>query len=121
MKGSFFLAAAIVLEVFGSAMLKISAGFTLFWPSLGVTIGYTASFYYFGLALKYLPLSTAYAVWAGMGTALTALVGIMLFHEDISILKTIAFLTIIAGVVILNKSKEEVQEEATEQSGQASG
>ncbi|KAF1085228.1 Multidrug resistance protein EbrB [Sporotomaculum syntrophicum] len=61
----------------------------------------------FGLALKYLPLSTAYAVWAGMGTALTALVGIVLFHEDISILKNKAFLTIIADVVILNKSKEE--------------
>ncbi len=115
MKGSLFLTAAIILEVFGSAMLKISEGFTVFWPSLGVVIGYAVSFFYFGLALKYLPLSTAYAVWAGMGTALTALVGIVLFHEDISIFKTIAFLTIIAGVVILNKSKEKVvQEEITE-------
>jgi len=106
MKGSLFLAAAIILEVFGSAMLKISEGFTVVWPSLGVAIGYIASFYYFGLALKYIPLSTAYAVWAGLGTALTALVGILVFHEAISFFKAAAFLTIIAGVVILNKSKQ---------------
>ncbi len=115
MKSSLFLAVTILFEVFGSAMLKISEGFTVLLPSLGGVIGYAASFYYFGLALKCIPLSTAYAVWAGLGTALTAFVGILLFNEDISFLKAVAFITIIVGVVILHNSKEEnVQKEVTE-------
>lgn len=106
MKGILFLAGAILFEVIGSTMLKFSNGFTIMLPSLGVILGFMTSFTFFGYALKSIPLSTAYAVWAGVGTALTACVGVILFQENINLLKILALLTIIAGIVFLNKSKD---------------
>lgn len=106
MKSAFFLAFAILFEVFGSTMLKLSNGFTVLLPSIGVAVGFLTSFTFLGLALKEIALSTAYAIWSGLGTALTACIGIFMFREEISLLKVIALLFIIAGVVILNQSKD---------------
>lgn len=106
MKGILFLAGAILFEVFGSTMLKFSHGFTILLPSIGVVLGFLISFTFFGHALKSIPLSTAYAVWAGLGTAITACVGVLLFSEDLSLLKVLALVTIITGIFILNKSKD---------------
>lgn len=106
MKSIVFLGLAILFEVFGSTMLKISEGFTVLYPSIGVVVGYLASFTLLGFALKSLPLSSAYAVWSGLGTALTAIVGVMLFNEGMSFSKVLALLFIIVGIVILNKSND---------------
>jgi len=106
-KGAIYLTFAILFEVFGSTMLKYSAGFTVLWPSIGVAIGFLTSFTCLGLALKSMSLSTAYAIWSGVGTALTACVGILLFGEQINALKITALLFIIVGVAILNKSSSE--------------
>lgn len=106
MKNLLFLGLAILFEVFGTNMLKLSEGFTALYPSLGVIIGFLASFILLGLSLNGLPLSSAYAIWAGLGTALTAATGAVFFNEDLSFLKVLALLLIIAGVVILNKSKD---------------
>lgn len=111
MKNALFLAAAILFEVFGTTMLKLSNGFTVLFPSLGVIAGFLISFSFFGLALKGIDLSTAYAIWSGVGTALTACVGIILFEEGIGLLKVIALLLIIAGVVVLNKSNDDPEKE----------
>lgn len=101
-----YLGLAILSEVFGSSMLKLSNGFTALYPSLGVIVGFLASFVFMGLSLKSLPLSSVYAIWAGLGTALTAATGVVLFKEDLGFLKILALLFIILGVVVLNKSKD---------------
>jgi len=106
-----FLALAICCEVFGTTMLKLSSGFTVLLPSLGVIIGFLSSFIFLGLSLNGLPLSNAYAIWAGLGTAFTAAVGVIVFHEEVAFLKVLALFLIIAGVVILNKSQGKEGEE----------
>lgn len=98
----FLLALAIVSEVFGSSALKAADGFKKLFPSLAVIIGYGISFYSLSLALKTLPLGMSYAIWSGVGTALTALVGIMVYKERIHIKKVLGLLLIIGGVVLLN-------------------
>ncbi|MFY9140362.1 MAG: multidrug efflux SMR transporter [Thermacetogeniaceae bacterium] len=105
-KGFLFLLLAILSEVFGTTMLKISEGFSILLPSMGVIAGYLASFYFLGMSLKSIPLSSAYAIWSGLGTAFTAAIGVVLFHEEISLLKALAVFFIIVGVVILNKSRD---------------
>jgi len=72
----FLLGIAIMAEVFASSMLKVSAGFTRFFPTIGVIVGYVLSFYLLSLALKGIPLSVAYAIWSGIGLVLTALISI---------------------------------------------
>lgn len=100
--GYLWLAIAIIAEVFGSSMLKLAEGFTRLLPSIGVVAGYAVAFYGLSLALKELPLGVAYAIWAGVGTALTALVGIIFYKETLHIKKAIGILLIIGGVVLLN-------------------
>ena len=107
MKYSIYLGIAVIFEVFGTAMLKLSKGFTVLYPSLGVVAGLLLSFVYLGLSLRGLPLSTTYAIWGGLGTAYTAAIGVIVFNESVAFLKVLALFFIIAGVVILNKSKEE--------------
>jgi len=105
MKGAFYLALAIVAETFGSTMLKYSNGFTILFPSIGVAIGYLISFISLSLALKSIPLSSAYATWSGVGTALTAILGVILFNEHMSLMKVLALMLVIIGIVILNTSQ----------------
>jgi multidrug transporter EmrE-like cation transporter len=100
----FFLVLAIVFESFGTTMLKLSDGFTNLWPSIGVGIGFLISFTFFSFALKKISLSTAYATWSGAGTAITAMIGILIFQEHVSLTKVIALVLIILGIVIMNKS-----------------
>lgn len=107
MKSYIALAFSILFEIFGTAMLKSSDGFTVLWPSVGVIISYGISFYLFSLSLKTLPLSLAYAVWAGVGTALTALVGVVIWGEVLTIVKFSGLALIIGGVILLNQSTPE--------------
>lgn len=96
------LAIAIIAEVFGSTMLKASAGFKRALPSIGVVVGYMAAFYTLSIVLKTVALGTAYAIWAGAGTALTAIVGMTLYKEskDRNKISGIALITL--GVILLN-------------------
>lgn len=96
------LGLAIVTEVFGSSMLKASDGFRKVLPSLGVIIGYAAAFYALSLALKTLPLGVAYAIWAGLGTVLTALVGTFIYKENVNRKKLMGLALIVGGVILLN-------------------
>ncbi len=99
-----YLATAIVLEVIGTTSMKLSAGFTKTIPSILMFVFYLASLAVLTLALKKIDVSVAYAVWAGLGTALIATIGIVYFHESATLLKTISILLIIAGVVGLHLS-----------------
>lgn len=79
------LGIAIISEVFGSSMLKVSNGFKKLFPSIGVIIGMGIAFYCLSLSLKTIPLGTAYAIWSGIGTALTALVGVIVYKESFNL------------------------------------
>ncbi|MCS1392765.1 multidrug efflux SMR transporter [Lysinibacillus boronitolerans] len=103
MKGYLFLTLSIISEVFATTMLKFSDGFTVLAPSLAVAIGYGISFYSLSLCLKTMPLSLAYAIWSGVGTALTVLVGIVIWHDIFTVYSAIGIALIIGGVILLNQ------------------
>ncbi|AIQ23896.1 MULTISPECIES: DMT family transporter [Paenibacillus] len=98
------LATAIICEVFGSSMLKVSNGFKRVFPSIGVILGMGLAFYSLSLALKTIPLGTAYAIWSGVGTALTAIIGVVIYKENFNRKKLLGLLLIIGGVIIMKLS-----------------
>jgi small multidrug resistance pump len=102
MKAWFFLLTAIVCEVVGTSALKPSNGFTRFWPSSVVVVGYAFAFYFLSLTLKTLPVGVAYAVWSGVGTALIVLVGWLFMGQRLDIAGMAGVLLIVLGVVVLN-------------------
>ncbi|GAA0443239.1 multidrug efflux SMR transporter [Virgibacillus sp. AGTR] len=95
---------AVLGEVFGNSMLKQSNGFKRLLPSLGVIFGMGIAFYGLSLTLTAIPLSTAYAVWSGAGTALTALIGVLVYKEKFNFKKIIGLVFIIGGVISLKLS-----------------
>ena len=105
MKGYLFLLIAIAGEIIGTSSLKGTAGFTKFWPSVGVVLGYAAAFYFLALTLKYVPLGVTYAIWSGVGTALTAIIGVLFWNEKLSLIGVAGILLIIAGVILLHLSR----------------
>ncbi len=102
MKGYLLLAFSIVSEVIATTMLKFSEAFTILGPSIAVVIGYGISFYSLSLCLKTLPLSLAYAIWSGLGTALTVIVGIVVWGDILNLYSAIGIILIIGGVILLN-------------------
>lgn len=76
-----YLALAIVSEVIGTSFLKLSAGFTKLIPSLIVVVCYALAFYLLALSLKSLKVGIAYAIWAGLGVALLAVIGRLFFMK----------------------------------------
>ena len=102
MHWSLLLAIAIVSEVFGSTMLKLSQGFSKPLPSLGFVIGFGIASYCLSLALKDVSLGMAYAIWSGTGIVLTAIIGVILFNEKVDSWGVIGIVFILIGVVILN-------------------
>lgn len=99
------LGCAIVMEVLGSSMLKLSEGFKRLLPSMGVIIGYGVAFYLFSIALKKLPLGVSYATWSGVGTVLTVLVGVYVFKEKINKKTILGLMLLLAGIILLNLQK----------------
>jgi small multidrug resistance pump len=96
------LATAIVLEVAGTTSMKLSDGLSRLIPSVLVFVFYAASFVAFSIALKRIEVSVAYAIWAGIGTAAIAVIGILYFSESVTALKLFSIVLIVAGVVGLN-------------------
>lgn len=96
------LAVAIATEVFATASLPRAQGFTNPpWTAI-VVLGYGASIWLLTLVVKEIPVSVTYAIWAGLGTALIAVVGVLFLDEPVSLTKVTAIALIIAGVVLLN-------------------
>ena len=97
-----YLSIAILSEVAGTIALKYTDGFSRMGPSAAVLVGYGLSFWMLALVLREMPIGLAYAVWAAVGTALIAAVGIVAFGEPATTLKLASLALIIAGVVGLN-------------------
>lgn len=100
----FLLLLAIVFEVCGTTCMKLSDGFSKLIPSVLIFIFYAISFFFFTLALKRIDVSIAYAIWAGLGTALITVMGIFWFKEPASALKLISLVVVVAGVIGLHIS-----------------
>ena len=98
------LLGAILLEVSGTTAMKLSNGLTKVVPSMMMLGFYGASFACLALTFKVIDVSLAYPVWAGLGTALIAIVGFVYFAEPISWLKVACIALIIVGVFGLNLS-----------------
>ncbi|MFF5722020.1 DMT family transporter [[Kitasatospora] papulosa] len=96
------LAAAIAAEVTATTAMKYSEGFTRLWPSLVTVVGYMLAFALLAQTLKTLSIGTAYAIWAGAGTAAVAAIGILWMGESAGLAKLAGIALIIAGVVVLN-------------------
>ncbi|WP_338450290.1 multidrug efflux SMR transporter [Niallia oryzisoli] len=102
MNSYILLFAAIISEVFASSLLKAADGFKKLLPSIGVVVGYGLAFYFLSLSLKSLPLGMAYAIWSGLGTALTAVVGVTIYKENFNSKTFWGLALIIGGVILLN-------------------
>ena len=96
------LTIAILAEVAGTVALKYANGFTNLGPSALVVAGYGLSFWMLALVLRDLPIGLTYAVWAAVGTALIAAIGIFAFGEPATTMKLLSLALIIAGTVGLN-------------------
>jgi small multidrug resistance pump len=96
------LVAAIASEVIATTSLKFTHGFTRLVPSLITVVGYGSAFWCLSQALKAIPVSTAYAIWSGLGTATIAVIGMVFLDEPGGFPKSAGIGLIIAGVVILS-------------------
>ena len=99
-----YLLLAILFEVLGTTAMKLSEGFTKTTPSIAMAIFYILSLVMLTLTLKKIDVSIAYAIWSGLGTALIASIGIMVFGESLTPMKIASIALIILGVIGLQLS-----------------
>ena len=97
-----YLALAILLEVTGSGFMKASDGFSKIVPTMVTIVSYIACFFFLSQALKFIPLGIAYAIWAGLGIVLTAVVSVVIFKQTLDIPSVIGIILIISGVIVMN-------------------
>src|SRR5918999_820708 len=101
MPAGVLLALAIAIEVGATISLRYSEGFSKPLPSVLVVIGYVLSFSLLALVLRDISVSTAYAVWAGAGTAAVAIIGMAVLGEPATAVKLGSIALIIAGGIAL--------------------
>ena len=99
--GYLYLGIAIICEVIGTSALQASNGFTRIMPSALVVLGYGAAFYLLALTLKYMPVGIAYAIWAGLGIVLIAIIGAIVFKQIPDIPAVVGMGLIILGVLVI--------------------
>jgi quaternary ammonium compound-resistance protein SugE len=93
-----YLIIAGIFETVWAVALKQAEGFSRLWPT-GITVAAMAiSLYFLSLALKTLPLGTAYAVWTGIGAVGAAVLGMFLFGESHAPMRIVSILLVVAGI-----------------------
>lgn len=97
-----YLGVAIVSEVVATSALKAAEGFTRPLPSLVVAVGYGIAFYCLSVVLRTLPVGVTYAIWSGVGVALVALVGWLVYGQSLDLAAVLGLTLIVAGVIVLN-------------------
>ena len=98
------LAVAGAFEVVWAVGLKLADGFSKPLPSAVTIMAMAASLYFLSLALKEIPLGTAYAIWTGIGAVGTAILGIILFSESTHLIRLLCIALIVVGMVGLKYS-----------------
>lgn len=97
-----FLGIAILAEVTATSALKLTDGFTRLLPSAMVVAGYGFAFYFLALTLRTLNVGVAYAIWAGVGMALIALIGWLVLDQSLDAAGVAGIALIISGVILLS-------------------
>jgi multidrug transporter EmrE-like cation transporter len=97
-----WLALAILFEVGWAISMKLSEGFTKPWATAATVVMYLLSVVFLAFATKRMDVGTAYAIWAGTGAAIIAVIGIMWFREPATMLKLASLALVVIGVVGLN-------------------
>jgi len=97
-----YLAGAIALEIAGTTSMKLSQGFSRLLPSVLLFMFYLGSIVALTLALRKIDVSVAYAIWSGVGTAAIAVIGILFFREQVSLIKAVSIGLIVVGVIGVN-------------------
>ncbi|NIH86557.1 DMT family transporter [Amycolatopsis granulosa] len=96
------LALAIAAEVTATVSMKLSEGFTKLWPSLVVVAGYLVAFAALASVLKRgMPVGVAYAIWAAVGVAAVALIGVLFLGETVNLTIVAGLALVIGGVVLI--------------------
>jgi len=98
------LVIAGLLEVVWAVGLKYSEGFTRLWPSIFTVLTMLLSFWLLGLAMRYLPVGTAYGVWVGIGAVGTVIYGIMFLSEPAGLARLTSVALILTGIIGLKVS-----------------
>jgi quaternary ammonium compound-resistance protein SugE len=93
-----------LFEVGWAIGLKYTQGFTRLWPTLGTVLSMVISLWLLGIAMKTLPIGTAYGVWVGIGAVGTVILGIVLLNEPASMPRLVSVALIVAGIVGLKLS-----------------
>lgn len=93
-----YLIIAGLLEIIWAIGLKYTVGFTRLWPSIFTVAAMAASFYFLSQALKTIPVGTGYAIWTGIGSVGTVILGIILFSESASLPRLGCITLILAGI-----------------------
>jgi len=99
--GYLCLSVAICSEVAGTLALRYTHGFMKLLPSLIVIVAYSLAFYMLSLALRDIPVGVAYAIWSGVGTAIVAIGGTILFGERLTIATIAGLALVVTGVILL--------------------
>jgi quaternary ammonium compound-resistance protein SugE len=93
------LIVAGIFEVGWAIGLKYTEGFTRVWPSIWTAVALVASMALLGIAVKALPVGTAYAVWVGVGAVGTAILGVVMLGEPVSVGRVASIALVVAGIV----------------------
>lgn len=96
---SLYLLLGIIFEVLGTVCMKLAEGFTKLTPSVLVFVFYGLCLVFLTLVFQKLEVGATYAIWAGVGTALTAVIGFIWFKEPVSFIKISSILLIILGII----------------------
>ena len=97
---------AVALEIAGVLGLRFSEGFTLVLPTVAALAAFAVALYLVSRVMKKLPVSIAYPVWAGGGTAGVAVIGILALGEELNAAKAVGVVLVVVGVVIVNMVSE---------------
>lgn len=97
-----YLAIAIIAEVIATSALKASQEFTRLVPTLIVVTGYLTAFYFLTLSLRVIPVGIAYAIWAGLGIVLIAIISWIVYGQKLDLAALVGMGLIISGVLVIN-------------------
>ncbi|MEA5376652.1 MULTISPECIES: DMT family transporter [Vibrio harveyi group] len=100
------LGIAVACEIAGALGLRFSEGFTLPLPTGIALAAFTLALYLVSHVMKQLPVSIAYPIWAGGGTAGVALIGILVLGEALNVIKALGILLVVVGVILVNRTSE---------------
>jgi multidrug transporter EmrE-like cation transporter len=104
------LSVSIILEVFGTTMMKLSEGFSVPLFTALTLAGYLVSFTLLTFTLKHLPLGLVYGIWGGVGTVLTAAIGIIAWGDPFNAITCVGIALVVGGVVLLNQGTQELED-----------